>query len=239
MTKRATAGLGAGALLLAGLLAGCSGDDDGGSGDDGFAGQSYDEIKAAALEAMESLGAVHVAADLESEGQAVALDISMSADGNCTGSVAFGEVSAEVLQADGEAWFKPSPALLQQQYGDQATAVTEFVGDSWVADTKGEVTPSNCDLQGFIDSLSDDEAETDTEVVGVEDLDGEDVVRLDYTNDEGDGSAYILAEGEHYIVKVENKGEQPGAATFSAFDEEVGAEAPAEGEIVDLADFQS
>jgi hypothetical protein len=239
MTKRATAGLGASALLLAGLLAGCSGDDDGGSGGDAFADQSYDDIKAASLEAMESLEAVHVVADLESQGQAVTLDISMSTDGDCTGSVSFGEISAEVLQADGEAWFKPSPELLQQQFGDQAAEITAFVGDSWVADTEGEVTPDNCDLEGFIDQLSDEEAETNTEVVGVEDLDGEDVVRLDYTNDDGDGSAYILAEGEHYIVKIENKGDEAGTAMFSEFDEDVSAEAPADDEIVDLADFQS
>ena len=239
MTKRATASLGIGALLLAGLLAGCGGDDDGGSGDKGFADQSYDEIEAAALEAMDSLEAVHVAADVESEGQSVTLDISMSADGNCAGNVSFGEVSAELLQADGEAWFKPSPELLAQQVGDQAAAVAEFVGDSWVVDTKGEVTPSNCDLESFIDQLSDDEAETNTEVAGVEELDGEEVVRLDYTNAEGDGRAYIRTDGDHYIVKIEIEGDEPGTVMFSEFDEKVGTEAPADDEIVDLADFQS
>jgi hypothetical protein len=230
-------------LVLVLALAGCGGDDDGGggggSGDKGFADQGYDKIKAAALEAMDSLDAVHVAAGIESEGQSVTLDISMSADGDCAGNVSFGEVSAELLQADGEAWFKPSPELLAQQVGDQVTAVAEFVGDSWVVDTQGEVTPSNCDLASFIDELSDDEAETDTEVAGVEDLDGEEVVRLDYTNDSGDGRAYIRTEGEHYIAKIEIEGDEPGTVVFSEFDEEVGTEAPADSEVVDLADFQS
>jgi hypothetical protein len=248
MTKRATAGLGAGLVLLAGLLAGCGddGDDNGnGNGSDGqsaedFADQSYDEIKQAAIDAMGSLKSVHVEADITAEGQKATLDLSMSEDGNCTGNVSFGGISAEVLQADGGAWFKPSPELLTQQFGDQAPAVIEFVGDSWVADTEGQVTPSNCDLAGFIDQVtSDEEDESNTEVAGLEDLDGAEVVRIDFTNDDGDGSAYILAEGEHYIAKFEVEGDEPGTVEFSEFDEDVTTEAPAEDEIVDLADFQS
>ena len=47
MSTRATAGLGAGVLVLAGLLAGCSDDDGGDGGGDAFAEQSYDDIKSA------------------------------------------------------------------------------------------------------------------------------------------------------------------------------------------------
>jgi hypothetical protein len=240
MMKRATAGLGAGVLILAGLLAGCGDDDGEKKSADGFADQSYDDIKAAAIKAMGTLESVHVDADIMTEGQSATLDLSMSADGSCTGSVAFGDVSVEVLQTEDGAWFKPGQGLLEQQFGDQAAAAVEFVGDSWVADTNGEVVPSNCDLEGFIDQVtSDEEDETDTEVAGVEDLDGDDVVRLDFTNEDGDGSAYILAEGEHYIAKVDAKGDEPGTVSFSEFDEEVEAEAPAEDEVVDLADFQA
>lgn len=245
MTKRAMAGLSAGVLILAGLLAGCS-DDDGDGGDGGddksasdFADQSYDEIKAAAIEAMGELESVHVMADISSGGETATLDLSMDADGNCTGTVAFGAVSAEVLQADGGAWFKPNAELLSQQFGDQAPAAIKFVADSWVADTNGEVTPSNCDLAGFIEQVtSDEEAETDTSVGDVEDLDGEDVVPLAFTNAQGDGTVKILASGEHYIAYFAVEGENPGKVTFSGFNEDVATEAPAEDEIVDLADFK-
>jgi hypothetical protein len=242
-TIRGTAGMGAGIVLLAGLLAGCG--DDGDDGDNGggdassFADQSYDDIKAAAIDAMGSLESVRVEADVTSQGQTATLDLSMDAEGNCTGTVAFGGISAEVLQADGGAWFKPSPELLAQQFPDQAPAATEFVGDSWVADTAGEVTSSNCDLESFIEQVtSDEEEESDTEVGELEELDGEDVVPLTFTNDSGDGSAYILAEGEHYITKFSVEGDEPGTVLFSEFDEPVETEAPADDEIVDLADFQ-
>ncbi len=245
MTKRVTAGLSAGVLILAGLLAGCSDvEGDGGDGGDDqsasdFADQSYDEIKAAAIEAMGGLESVHVVADISSAGQTATLDLSMDADGNCTGSVSFGDVSAEVLQADGGAWFKPNAELLAQQFGAQGPKAIKFVADSWVVDTNGEVTPSNCDLEAFIEQVtSDEEEETDTVVGDVEDFEGDDVVPLTFTNDDGAGTVKVLAEGDHYIASFAVEDENPGTVTFSGFNEEVETEAPADDEIVDLADFK-
>lgn len=243
MSMRATAGLGAGVLLLAGLLAGCGddgGDDDGGDGGDvAFADRSYDDIKSAAIEAMGSLDSVHVDASVSSGGQEATLDISMSADGSCTGTVAFGGVGAEVLQTADGAWYKPDQGLLEQQFGREAAGVGEFVGDHWVVDSSGEVTPNNCDLESFIEQVtSDEEEESDAEVAGVEELDGEEVVKLTFTNDDGDGAVYVLTEGEHYIAQFEIEGEDPGTVAFSEFDEEVEVETPAEDDIVDLADYR-
>jgi hypothetical protein len=246
MTKRATAGLGASVLLVAGLLAGCSDDDkgdkdsdkDGGTSGGAFADQSYDDIKQAALDAMGSLEALHVTADISSEGQSSNLDLSMSTDGSCSGSISFGPASAELLRTADGAWYKPNADLLAASLPEQTEEAIRFVGDSWVVDAGDTVSGNNCDLESFVDQLSDDEAETDTAVAGVEDLDGQDVVKLTYTNAAGDGTAYILVDGEHYIVKIETSGTQEGTAAFSEFDEKVDTEAPADDEIVDLADFE-
>ena len=236
MTTRTTVGLAAVALLTATMLGGCS-DDDGG-GDKAFADQSYDEIKSAALDAMASLEAVHAELSVEADGQSVASDVRMSTDGNCSGTVTLGEASAELLRVDGEGWYKPNRELLEQILPGRSAAATEFVGDSWVVDSEDVQTGSNCDLEAFVDSLSDDEEEADTEVVGVEELDGQDVVKLAYTNPQGDGTAYVLVEGEHYLVKIELSGDMPAVVEFSEFDEEVDTEAPAEDETVDLAEFR-
>lgn len=244
MTKRVTAGLGASVLLVAGLLAGCSDDDKGdkdgdkdGSTGGAFADQSYDEIKQAGLDAMESLETLHVTADISAEEQTSALDLSLSLEGPCSGTVTFGPASAEVIRTADGAWYKPNADLLAASEPDRTEQAIRFVGDSWVVDTDDRISGNNCDLESFVDQLSDDEAETDTAVAGVEELDGEDVVKLTYTNAAGDGAAYILAEGEHYIVKIETTGTQEGTATFSGFDEPVVSETPAEDEIVDLADL--
>ncbi len=243
MITRATARLGAGVLVLAGLLAGCSddgGDDGGDGGDVAFADRGYDDVKSAAIEAMGSLESVHVDASVSSQGQEAVLDISMSADGSCTGRVAFGGVGAEVLQTADGAWFKPDAGLLEQEYGRRGPAAEEFVGDSWVVDTTGQVTPNNCDLESFIEQVtSDEEEESDAQVAGVEELDGEEVVKLTFTNDDGDGTVYVRTEGEHYIARFQIEGEDPGTVTFSEFDQDVEAETPADDDVVDLADFKA
>ena len=154
MTKAATAGL-AGVLLLAGVLAGCSDDDGDGGGD--FADQSYADIKADAIDAMSTLEALHVQASVESEGQTSGLDLSMSSEGSCTGNVQFGAATAEILRSGDGAWYKPNAELLSQAFPDQVDEVVAHVGDSWVLDTDDEVTGSNCDLETFLDQLSDDE----------------------------------------------------------------------------------
>jgi hypothetical protein len=243
MNTRATAGLGAGVLLLAGLLAGCSGDDDdgGGSGEgggDGFAEQSYAEIKQAALDAMGQLEALHVKADIEAGEETSSIDLSMSSDGSCAGTISFGAASAEVLRTPDGAWYKPNADLLAASYPDNTEDVIAFVGDAWVVDSDNRVTGNNCDLKSFVDQLSDDEEETDTGVGEVEDLDGEDVVPLTYTNAAGDGTAYVRVDGDHYLAKIETTGSQNGVATFSGYDEEVVTEAPGKSEVVDLADFK-
>lgn len=234
-TKRASAVLGAGVLILAGVLTGC-GDDGGGD----FADKSYDDIKKAAIDDMGDLKAVHVDASISSEGTEVTLDIAMADNGNCTGTVAYGDTGAEVLQTSDGAWFKPSAGLLEAQFGDQASAVADFVGDSWVADTDGVVVADNCDLDDFIDQVTSDEKdESDTKVEGTEEVDGEDAVKITFKNDDGDGTAYILTDDPHYIAKFEVEGgDSPGTVTFDEFDEDVDVESPADDEVVDLADFQ-
>jgi hypothetical protein len=233
-SKRASAVLSAGALILAGALTACG--DDGGSD---FADKSYDDIKKAAIDDMKDLSAVHVDAAITSEGQDVSLEMSMSDDGNCTGSVGFGDAGAELLQNDDGAWFKPNEGLLQQLLGEQADAAVEFVGDNWVADPDGVVVGSNCDLDSFLESVTSDEKdESDTKVEGTEKIDGEEAVKITFTNDDGDGTAYVLTDSPHYIAKFEVEGDEPGTVTFSDFDEDVEAESPGDDEVVDLDDFQ-
>ena len=85
--------------------------------------------------------------------------------------------------------------------------------------------------------LTDDEDDKSTyEKKGTDELDGDDVVKVESTDPEdGSSMGYVLADGPHYLVKIERtEGEEQGSVTFSDFDEDVDVEAPADDEVVDL-----
>ena len=213
------------AAVAALVLAGCSGGSD-------FAEEPAEDIQAAASEDKQALESVRVEADITSDGQQITLDIALDTDGDCTGSVGLGEGTAEVVSVDGQSWFKADEALYEALVGDQAAQITAVVGDNWVADEQGQFA-SFCDLDSLLEDIGDPE-EGDIEVDGTEDVDGTEAVRL-VREEEGDTTtAFVAVDDPHYILRIEREGDEAGEATFSAFDEPVEAEAPAEDEIVEL-----
>ncbi len=71
---------------------------------------------------------------------------------------------------------------------------------------------------------------------GTDQLDGQDVVAVDNTADDGTATAYILLDDPHYVLKVEKTaGEDQGAVEFSDFDQPFDVDAPTPDEVVDLS----
>ena len=68
---------------------------------------------------------MRIAADIDSDGQAISLDIALDTDGNCSGEVGVGGGVAEVIAVDGDSWFKADEAFCREQAGDQADQVLE------------------------------------------------------------------------------------------------------------------
>ena len=226
----------AAALSVLALLAGCGGDGDGGDGGD-FADRPADQIAEAAKSDMKELDAVHYSGDIQSEGTPLKLDIQASSAGDCMGSVGIGEGTAEVLAKDGENWFRPDEAFWRQQAPDQADLIIQTVGDKWVVDSNAEFAQF-CDLDEFFDNIFADDGGGDSEyeTVGTDELDGQEVVKVENTDDDGTSTGYVLVEDPHYLLKVERtEGESPGQIEFGEFDEEFEVEAPAEDEVIDLS----
>ena len=215
---------------IAAALTGC-GDDDGGDSS-AFAEESATDIVEAAKTAMGELESVHLEGEITTDGSTITMDLSPSTSGNCEGSVSIDGGGLEVLQVDGDSWFKADAAFWQQQAPDQADQIIAAVGDKWVIDAEGQFT-SFCDLQSFLDEIIEDDDDSDTfEKDGTDEVDGEEAVKI--TGD--DSTAYIATDEPHYILKLEGSGEEDeGAMTFSAFDEEIDVEAPAEDDTIDLA----
>ena len=218
------------------LAAGCGGGDEdsgGGSGGD-FAKQSGDEIAAAAKADMKSLDSVKYSGEIKSSGSSISLDIQASADGECTGTIGIGDGTAEVLATGGENWYRPDEAFWRQQAPDDADAIIAAVGDKWVIDSDASFSQF-CDLEAFFDNIFKGEADGGAyKTTGTDEVDGQQVVKVEQSDEDGSSVGYVLVEGDHYLLKIERtEGEDPGKLEFSEFDEDVEVEAPSADEAVD------
>jgi hypothetical protein len=222
------------------LLAGCGGSDDSGtdkkSSDGNFAELPGKEISDTAKEDMLALDSLAYAGQLVTNGESLALDVHASSDGSCTGSLELSGGKVELLAADGQAWYRPDEAFWRANAGDGADQVIDTVGDKWVVDSQGDFSQF-CDLNGFLTSIfTDDGSKSTYEVVGTEDIDGQQVVKVTNTDDDGSATGYVLVEGKHYLLKIERtEGDSPGELNFAAFNEDVAADAPADDEQIDLS----
>jgi len=211
-------------MAVAAALTGC-GDDE--SSD--FADKSAKDIVAAAQKAMSGLESVHLEGEITTDGSTITMDLSSSTTGNCEGDFSIDGGALEVLQVDGEGWFKADEAFWQQQAPDQAAQIVAEAGDKWVIDPENQFT-SFCDLEGLLEELSSPDEDDKFEKDGTDDVDGDDAVKI---NGE-DSTALIATDEPHYILKLEGSGDDEGAITFSAFDDEIDVEAPAADDTVDL-----
>jgi hypothetical protein len=221
----AVAGFGAIAVLTA-----CGGSD--------FADEPADTIVKASKDDMGNLKAVKVSGDLTSGGQVISLDLQANADGDCTGSIGVGDGSAELLGVGGDTWMKPDAAFWGSFAGDSADQVLGIVGDKWVVVPDSEDSIKQfCDVNDLLDQLLKGENDDSTySKNGTDTVDGDDVVKIDNEDpQDGTSTGYVLLDEPHYLVKIEKtSGDDTGAVTFSAFDEEFEVTAPADDEVVDL-----
>ena len=213
----------AAALSLLLLAAGCGGD----GGESDFAKESPSKIAATSKADMKGLDEVKYTGDITTNGSRITLDVQASSAGDGT---------AELLAKDGENWFRPDEAFWRANAGDQADAVIAAVGDKWVVDNDKSFAQF-CDLDAFFDNIfKEDGSSSEYKTVGTDEIDGQDVVKVEQTDDDGSATGYVLIDGKHYLLKLERtEGEEPGKLEFSDFNEEFEVEAPADDEVIDLS----
>lgn len=232
MTIKVSMGLAALGLGAA-LLTACGGDD--GSGGD-FESQSADKIVERAKKDMEGLDSVRVAGSVSTGGQEIELDMQLNTDADCTGTLGFGGGTTELLGTGGSVWMKPDEAFWTSFAGDNAEKVMSLVADKWVVVPDGEDGFAElCDLDELLDELITGDDDTSYSKTGDDEIDGEKVLAIESKDDDGTSTGYVLVDEPHYLVKVEKtEGDEPGAVTFSDFDESVDVQAPSDSEVVDL-----
>lgn len=219
---------GLGALLL---VAGCGG---------GFADESAGTITSAAAEDMKAVKTLRMAGELTSGEQTLQLDLGLDTDGNCGGTVTLAyedDASLEILRVDGSTWMKPSEGFWKTYAGPTAEQVVAAVGDKWVVLPEEQAADfaSQCDLDELTSELGAEDAEA--EVGETFDLEGQEVVMIMSETDDGDAlEAAVATDEPHHVLQLQvTDGAEPGTLSFSEFDEELGLEAPADDDVVDLA----
>ena len=221
----AVAGLGAAALLTA-----CGGGND-------FADGSADSIVKSAKSDMGDLKSVKVSGTISSGGDDISIDMQSSSDGSCTGSIGAGGGKAEILGVKGDTWMRPDESFWRSFAGSSADQVIAAVGDKWVAIPSTEESFNQfCDVDKLLDQLLKDGSSKSTYAKkGTAEVDGDEVVKIDNTEDGETSTGYVLTDDPHYLVKIEKaQGSDTGTVTFSEFNKDFDVEAPAKDEVVDL-----
>lgn len=217
--------------LAAATLTACGGGDD-------FADQSAEEMVDASNKAMADLKSLKVSGAITTEGQEIELDIQTNTDGDCVGSLGVDGGTAEIIGVDGETWFRPDSTFWEASAGESAEQIMAIVGDKWVVVPAGEDGFGEfCDLNSLLDEMleEDDDDDATFEKGDTTEVDGADAIAINRTHPEdGESTGYILTDDPHYLVKLERTGEDSGTMTFSEFDEQFDAEAPATEDVVDL-----
>lgn len=241
MRRAAIGSIGALAVLTA-----CSGGggtegggDDGGGSD--FAAESASAIEKASIEDMKAINAVHMEGSITQQGNEIGLDLSLTTEGDCAGTVSRGESgSAEVVTLDGTSWFKPDEEFWRAQAGPAADNIMSQVGDNWVQLPEGDQSfASFCDLDELLDQIDDDQ-DKPSEKGETEEVDGAEAITLTRDDEqEGTITVWVAVDDPHHILKVQQEGgDAPGSFTFSEFDEDAAIEAPADDEVITVEELQ-
>ncbi|MEX0426045.1 hypothetical protein AB3X52_00315 [Nocardioides sp. DS6] len=234
----------AGCLVVTGLLlatSGCGGDDDSIGHAKDYAKTDGADIAKDARAAMGRLRTMHVAGTITQGGETIALDLSVSQDGSCAGTIGVGDGSIELRSAGGRAWYKADLAFWKAEVGSEAAEVAKAVGDRWVV-LSGDLAS----LRSFcrIDSLTSQMlgAKASYESQGAAMVGTTPTARISIEqsstgqNSTGQSdlhsTAYVKASDPHYVLRiVRGTGKAAGQVDFSAFDQKFTVEVPATKDI--------
>jgi len=225
-----------GAIGVLALLAACGGGSD-------FADSSATTIQKEATKDMQALEAVHMEGSVSQQDNEIGLDLSLTTEGDCTGTVSRGDSgSAQVVTLNDNSWFKPDEEFWKAQAGDAADQIISTVGDKWVQLPEGDKSfASFCDLNGLLDQIGGDQSDSESKKGETEDVDGTETIKLTRDATQGDGTitVWVATDDPHHILKVEQAGgESPGSFSFSEFDQDASIEAPADNEVITVEELQ-
>jgi len=230
------------AATLAVGLSGCSVYEDMTTSD--FAQQDAAAVVAAASKAMQDVTSMRLTGQVRSQGEQVFVDLKMTRDGRCTGSIRVSGNDVDIRRVGDRAWMRGSPGALQRLSSTRLPAgVLRSPGRPWVA-VKDTAVVALCDLESFLSRLkvidygtnskkSKRDGDIPASVSEESERNGQDVVEL--TGSPGglyDELSVVRSEAPHYVVQVESSSAQDGASiSFSEFNDDIEVQQPPAKEI--------
>ncbi|MDQ1010315.1 hypothetical protein QFZ82_004800 [Streptomyces sp. V4I23] len=239
-THLVRAALCAGVALAAtacGPFSGASGEADG-----PFPGMSGPEIADTAAKATAKATSLTVDFAGDTTDGNIKAYMAIDSQGDCKGTLTMGGTgTAELVRAGDTAYMRFDEAFLRSQNeggtAEENAEVLKTLKGRWLKEEASSPEAKEqlefCELDTFLGEFREGfhlmrRGETTT-------LQGKQVVVL--TEKDGDASykVYVAAEGEPYVLKVEQKGgEEPATMTFTDFNKPLGPIEPAAKDVIDL-----
>jgi hypothetical protein len=196
--------------------------------------------------AMASVGSMHVTGTMISAGDKLTIDLSADKDKNCTGTVSSSAVgSMQLIHTGASTWMKPDAAFLQhiaaQQGGGSAdAAVLQLFQGRWL--TGGQDDPDLQSMAGMCDLMSNipggDSKLTSATKGNATNLNGAPVLTVLVSDDSGPSTLYVSAEGQPYLLRVDDDAPGGGTVNFGDFNKPLTVQAPPADQVVDFSVFQ-
>ncbi|UED85767.1 hypothetical protein [Streptomyces profundus] len=206
-----------------------------------FGDLEADEIGDQALDALLGADSLRMAGSVEQAGDEISLDLHLSREGDCAGSVSVAsQGSFEIIKLGDEVWMKPDTTFWQTAVGTADQEILTQIDGFYLYGPANEApmnsSAESCNLETFLGSIGA------TSSIGLTkgeetDVNGTPVLTL---HDGEDATILVASEGEPYPLRIESSDPSaPSVIDFSAFDEPVPTDQPAAEEVITIEDLQS
>jgi hypothetical protein len=207
--RTAAATVGAAALLLAGC------------GSNPLEGKTGPQVAAAAADALEAAGAVHVVGAITADGQEGRIDLQLQGE-DAIGSMTVGGTEIQLITAGGTVYWQ-APLEFWASFGLPDGAAATFENRWVIVPAEASADFAEFSLAGFANELRNpsDGAIRDEVSEGV--VDGEDVVVV---RQENGSTLKVAAADPSYPLEMSNAGDSTGTVRFDRFGETTDISAP-------------
>ncbi|TNM26492.1 hypothetical protein [Streptomyces sedi] len=216
---------------------------DEGSDSDAFGGASADEIADQAFDALMSAESLRMVGDIDQAGEQMGIDLSLSSAGDCAGSISMSsQGSFEIIKLENEAWLRPDTQFWETAAGIDDPAILGQLDGFFLYGPADEApmdsSVESCNLDTFLAGMGQGSSASGMTMGEATEIDGVAGVTLH----EGEEASLVVAtDGEPFPLRFENNDAATGAGVidFSAFNEPVPSDRPADSEVITIEDLQS